>query len=173
MIEKKKIVDQPPPTGDGIPIWDLVVDDMRDRDNLGRQRYNTPLKSWNGRDALVDAYQEVLDLAVYMRQEIEERKSIQQICEHIALIPGSEDCTTQNVLETIAEIEERFHTLEHANAVLRRRVSEFQNDAAYDAGFKRGCQAVLHLMEQMQGKHVSNELLEQAMSLRVDDGAGD
>lgn len=173
MIEKKKIVDQPPPTGDGAPIWDLVVDDMRERDNLGRQRYNTPLKSWNGRDALVDAYQEVLDLAVYMRQEIEERKSIQQICEHIALIPGGEDCTTQNVIETITEIEERVHMLESANAVLRKRVSEFQNEASYDAGFKRGCQAVLRLIEQMQGKHVSNEFLEQAMSLRVDDGAGD
>lgn len=173
MIEKKKIVDQPPPTGDGTPIWDLVVDDMRERDNLGRQRYNTPLKSWNGRDALVDAYQEVLDLAVYMRQEIEERKSIQQICDHISLIPGGEDCTTQNVLETIAEIEERIHMLEGANNVLRKRVSEFQNEASYDAGFKRGCQAVLHLIEQMQGKHVSNVLLEQAMSLRVDDGAGD
>jgi hypothetical protein len=170
-VTEKKIVDQPPPTGDGTPIWDLVVDDMRERDNLGRQRYNTPLKSWNGRDALVDAYQEVLDLAVYMRQEIEERKSIQEICNHIALIPGGEDCTPQNVLETIAEIEEKIHLIERANLTLRRRVTEFQNEASYDAGFKRGCQAVLHLIEKLQGKRVSNDLLEQAMNLKVDDEA--
>jgi len=170
-VTDKKIVDQPPPAGDGKPIWDLVVNDMRERDNLGRQRYNTPLRSWNGRDALIDAYQEVLDLAVYMRQEIEERKSIQEICEHIALIPGAEDCTPQNLLETLGEIEERIHMLEGANLLLRKRVTEFQNEASYDAGFRRGCQAVLQLVENLQGKRVSNELLEQAMNLRIDDGA--
>lgn len=167
----KKIVDQPPPTGDGKPIWDLVVNDMRERDNLGRTRYNTPLRAWNGRDALVDAYQEVLDLAVYMRQEIEERRSIQEICDHISLIPGAEDCTPQNLLETLGEIEERIHMLEGANLLLRKRVTEFQNEASYDAGFRRGCQAVLQLVENLQGKRVSNELLEQAMNLRIDDGA--
>lgn len=172
MIDRKKIVDQPAPTGDGQPVWDLVIDDMRERDNLGRQRYNTPLRSWNGRDALVDAYQEVLDLAVYMRQELEERKSIQEICNHVVLIPGAEGCTPQNLLETLGEVEERIHVLETANSALRKRVSEFQNEAAYDAGFRRGCQAVLHLVEEMQGRLVSNDLLERAMNLRKDDGAG-
>lgn len=171
MTDRKKIVDQPPPTGDGQPVWDLVIDDMRERDNLGRSRYNTPLRAWNGRDALVDAYQEVLDLAVYMRQEIEERRSMQEVCEHIALIPGAEDCTPQNLIETIGEIEERIYMLEAANSALRKRLSDFQNESAYDSGFKRGSQAVLRLVENMQGKHISNELLEQAMSLRGDDGA--
>lgn len=31
------------------------------------------LSTWNGRSALVDAYQEVLDLALFLRQSIEER----------------------------------------------------------------------------------------------------
>lgn len=56
------------------PIWDLVIADMRERDHVGRQRYGTPLQANNGRDALVDAYQECLDLAVYLRQVIEERQ---------------------------------------------------------------------------------------------------
>lgn len=65
---------QPPPTpNDSTPIWDLVIEDMRARDNLGRQRYGTPLQAHNGRDALTDAYQEALDLCVYLRQEIEEQ----------------------------------------------------------------------------------------------------
>lgn len=55
------------------PIWDLVIADMQARDRAGRKRYGTPLQANNGRKALVDAYQEVLDLAVYLRQEIEER----------------------------------------------------------------------------------------------------
>ena len=58
---------------DSTPIWDLVRADIAERDKLGRERYGTPLQAFNGRDALVDAYQEALDLVVYMRQEIEER----------------------------------------------------------------------------------------------------
>lgn len=69
------IQDQPPPAPNaGRPIWELVVEDMIQRDQLGRQRYGTPLQAHNGRDALVDAYQEALDLCVYLRQAIQERK---------------------------------------------------------------------------------------------------
>ena len=69
-----KIQDQPDPIRTtGKPVWELVIQDMRDRDQLGRKRYGTPLQANNGRDALVDAYQEALDLCVYLRQAIEER----------------------------------------------------------------------------------------------------
>ncbi len=68
------VVDQPAPKpGTGRPVWELVIDDMRERDQVGRARYGRPLEAGNGRDALVDAYQEALDLAVYLRQAIEER----------------------------------------------------------------------------------------------------
>jgi len=46
---------------------------MHARDRLGRQRYGVPLQANNGRDALQDAYEEALDLAVYLRTAIEER----------------------------------------------------------------------------------------------------
>jgi hypothetical protein len=51
-----------------------VIEDMRDRDRdrIGRRKYNTPLQAGNGRNALIDAYQEALDLCVYLRQAIEE-----------------------------------------------------------------------------------------------------
>lgn len=65
---------QPPPVGNnGRPVWELVVDDMRERDAVGRKRYGVPLQTNNGRDALIDAYQEALDLCVYLRQVIAER----------------------------------------------------------------------------------------------------
>lgn len=57
----------------GPPMWDLVVKDFRDRDAEGRRKYGTPLQPHNGRDVLVDAYQEALDLVVYLRQAIYER----------------------------------------------------------------------------------------------------
>lgn len=67
---------KPEPTpipNEGRPIWELVIGDMVQRDNIGRMKYGTPLQAGNGRDALVDAYQEALDLSVYLRKEIEER----------------------------------------------------------------------------------------------------
>lgn len=70
-----EIVDQPPPTPtEGVAIWELVIADMQERDRVGRERYGTPLQAFNGRDPLIDAYQEALDLVVYLRQAIEERK---------------------------------------------------------------------------------------------------
>lgn len=62
------------------PIWDLVIEDMRQRDQIGRQRYGVPLTVHNGRDALRDAYEEALDLAVYLRQAIEERDTKRCAC---------------------------------------------------------------------------------------------
>ncbi len=66
-------VDQPPPKPSSGDLWLLVIEDMKHRRRVGIERYGTPLQPGNGRDALVDAYQEALDLAVYLRQAIEER----------------------------------------------------------------------------------------------------
>jgi hypothetical protein len=72
------IHDQPPPTPNaGTPVWELALRDMHERDQVGRQRYGTPLQTNNGRLMLVDAYQEVLDLAVYLRGEIAEREKLE------------------------------------------------------------------------------------------------
>lgn len=63
-----------PEHNDGPAVWDLVMEDFRARDTEGRRKYGTPLQPNNGRDPLVDAYQEALDLVVYLRQEIHERR---------------------------------------------------------------------------------------------------
>lgn len=65
---------EPDPVPNDRPaVWALVISDMQARDAEGRRKYGTPLQPHNGRDALVDAYQEALDLVVYLRQAIEER----------------------------------------------------------------------------------------------------
>lgn len=65
---------QPSPVANQRPAsWELVIDDMRSRDSFGRKKYGTPLQPFNGRDSLKDAYEEVLDLCVYLRNAIEER----------------------------------------------------------------------------------------------------
>ncbi len=66
------ITDQPAPATSEGDVWRLVIADMEARRRLGIERYGTPLQAHNGRRSLVDAYQEALDLAVYLRQAIEE-----------------------------------------------------------------------------------------------------
>jgi hypothetical protein len=56
-------------------IQDMVIADIEARKAVGLQRYGTLLQPFNGRDALMDAYQEALDLCQYLRQAIEERGS--------------------------------------------------------------------------------------------------
>lgn len=69
-----QIADQPPPTPNKrSSIQSLVRADLEEREQVGVERYGTPLQAHNGRDALIDAYQEALDLACYLRQAIEER----------------------------------------------------------------------------------------------------
>lgn len=55
------------------PIWELVIRDMHVRNEIGKAKYGTPLQAGNGRDALVDAFQEAMDLVVYLKQAIVER----------------------------------------------------------------------------------------------------
>jgi len=67
------VSEQKDPVGNDQPaVWDLVQEDMRARDAEGRRKYGVPLQPHNGRDVLVDAYQEALDLSVYIRAKIEE-----------------------------------------------------------------------------------------------------
>lgn len=46
--------------------------DMQNRDAEASVKYGTRLYPYNGRNALTDAYQEALDLVVYLRQAIYE-----------------------------------------------------------------------------------------------------
>lgn len=65
---------QPPPTPGTTRIVDLVMADLAQRAETGRIKYGTYLQAHNGRIALIDAYQEALDLCMYLRQVIEEQK---------------------------------------------------------------------------------------------------
>lgn len=70
----KLVQEQPEPQPNNLPaVWSLVITDMLVRDQEGRRKYGVPLQPHNGRDVLVDAYQEALDLTVYLRQAIYER----------------------------------------------------------------------------------------------------
>lgn len=60
------------------PVLPLVQADLADRVHLGEREYGEPLTTYNGRDPLRDAYEEALDLVLYLRQELEERGLVEQ-----------------------------------------------------------------------------------------------
>lgn len=67
--------DQPLPIPrDGVTdIQTLVIADIEARRQVGISRYGTALQPHNGRDALRDAYEEAIDLAMYLKQLLVER----------------------------------------------------------------------------------------------------
>lgn len=62
----------PTETPQSRPVLDEVVADLKARSETGRIKYGTLLKTHNGRNALMDAYQEALDLAMYLKQRLME-----------------------------------------------------------------------------------------------------
>lgn len=76
---------QPLPTKNDLPyIHDLVIADITSRKTLGTERYGTPLQPRNGRSAIKDAYEEAVDLAVYLRQALWEE-------DHTAVASSSDE----------------------------------------------------------------------------------
>lgn len=64
---------QPMPIGNDQPIiHHLVQQDLEARLQLGVKRYGQGLQAFNGRSFLQDAYDEILDLAVYLKGQLEE-----------------------------------------------------------------------------------------------------
>jgi hypothetical protein len=87
--------DQPLPVPNGNPgVHSMVIADVEARRDLGIGRYGTLLQAGNGRDALRDAYEEALDLSVYLRQAIEERDMARRegetlLCRRFAMSSGT------------------------------------------------------------------------------------
>jgi hypothetical protein len=76
---------EPAPRDSGGPdIVDLVKADLDDRRRVGIETYGKPLRTFNGRRPLRDAYAEDLDRIQYLRQEIEEREILADLLDTAA-----------------------------------------------------------------------------------------
>lgn len=59
---------QLPAPNNGPSVHDMVIEDLEERRQFGIRKYGYALQPGNGRDALLDAYEEVLDQVLYLRQ---------------------------------------------------------------------------------------------------------
>lgn len=65
------------------PVIGFVVSDFVERSAFGFKKYRTLLRPFNGRDPIVDAYQESIDQAMYIRQAIIELDAVRGACKRI------------------------------------------------------------------------------------------
>lgn len=65
---------QPNPKQGKEVVVDIVLADIRERAESGKQKYGTYLQTHNGRNPLWDAYQESIDLVMYLRQALLEQE---------------------------------------------------------------------------------------------------
>lgn len=101
------IEDQPEPVPYEVgkpSILALVRADLTTREQLGIERYGTTLQPDNGRDSLVDAYQEALDMAAYLRQRIEEGGTVSRHgADDTPREPSMDDATPGHILAAILD----------------------------------------------------------------------
>lgn len=71
--QSRAAVREPAPAPGTDEVLPHVVRDLQARSDYGTRHYGTPLMTDNGRDALTDAYQEALDLVMYLKQTLLER----------------------------------------------------------------------------------------------------
>lgn len=75
------------------PVLDLVLEDLKARREMGIAKYGRELHTHNGRDTLMDAYQEALDLVMYLRAEIEQRDEYR----------AAGECADRRIRDAVAE----------------------------------------------------------------------
>jgi len=73
---------EPQPTNGQQKVTELVIEDLKQRSETGRQKYGTYLQTHNGRNALADLYQELLDAVQYAKQHLLEADSLHSQRQH-------------------------------------------------------------------------------------------
>lgn len=114
--------DQPKPGADssGAAVWDLILldpglpewlrADVEARDRLGAERYGQRLRVHNGRDALLDSYQEALDLWVYLSQSLLRAQHAMSADEATAVFARALALKVHSVRELVIWLGQLVHT---------------------------------------------------------------
>lgn len=87
---------EPPPSR---MVVTPIYGDLEERLQLGISRYGQPLRAFNGRDSLRDAYEEVLDALVYLRTAMFE-------IEHPEGAPDPGEAIAEPEIETLKHMAE-------------------------------------------------------------------
>ena len=97
---------QPAPVANSLPaVWPAVIADMQARDQLGRERYGVPLQPANGRNALLDAYEESLDKSAYLKSALMEQQMLRGLLEEaLEAVRCGRDADSMRLLSRALEL---------------------------------------------------------------------
>lgn len=68
-----------PKANDSVPICDQVIEDLKKRKEVGISRYGVALQANNGRNSLLDCYEEAQDQLLYLKQHLVESEQSKNI----------------------------------------------------------------------------------------------
>ena len=89
-----------------VAVWDLVMNDMDQRDKTGEKKYGVRLQPFNGRNSLVDLSQELMDAIVYCKQLFIELESFgNEIWKIHAQLVELKSGKQVNIAQVIASLE--------------------------------------------------------------------
>lgn len=97
---------QPQPTAGLQDVLPEVIKDLRARDLVGRQKYGTTLQIHNGRQPLVDAYQEALDQVMYLKQALMEQGSPYPVWNWPETVFARQNTPEMQFLHVLSEVDE-------------------------------------------------------------------
>ena len=152
---------QPDPRSERADVWPMVVEDMHSRNHLGKVKYGIPLRIYNGRDALVDAYQEVLDLSVYLRQEIAERQVLEDALEATRKIPGFEKVSMVGIGETLERMANKIEELTRHTSALSATLIHYRTQSTYLTGKDDGVEQTIAAVEKLTGEIFTSERIKE------------
>ena len=75
MVDPTNTNSQPAPKIGRAVVYTELIKDIERRAKFGRNKYGQDLMTEDGRDTLVDAYQEALDLCMYLKKLLMEQET--------------------------------------------------------------------------------------------------
>lgn len=103
--------DQVLPTGGGQCVQDLVIAEMLESKAVGRRRYGSVLRTFNGRRSIQDVAEEVRDLHVYLTQVRAEAEADRDTLVEVAAARVAQEyqrMTTEEVVDSPEGFSTRF-----------------------------------------------------------------
>jgi hypothetical protein len=113
-------------TGDPsqVEVFPFIHKDLLVREAYGREEYGGPLVTNDGRDNDWDAYQEALDLAVYLRKGILERKPLKEEIARLRTKVSDQDAKIADLTRKLAQSENNVRLLQEKDADLKRKLAQ-------------------------------------------------
>ncbi len=124
---------QMPVPNDSPSVQGMVRADLETREAIGVERYGTPPQTGNGRDMLRDAYEEALDLAVYLRGAIAERPR-EDVDAAVAAVRDELEPQLRRKDDLIAELRRQYAVVERVrdeHVAASHRVPRMENALRY------------------------------------------